>query len=196
MPTVHYIPKSLASTLTNEPITRIYACALTPGPTAANSPFLTNHWVLHCLFADAHRSIRIDPSASGAGNTLALIITLMPTASAADSVRTLQLNTSSSSSSSSSPSPSSTSSSTSAAAAGDLTFSTLTNLLTATQYNQYRFTATGQGCRNWIYSVVNVSNSQGCLSNQGNQVQELQTALKSVRVAEGQIANDEQLLED
>ncbi|EHK96761.1 hypothetical protein M7I_7511 [Glarea lozoyensis 74030] len=75
-----YIPKSLLNTSQSQPITSIHICAEPPNAVFAPkdnadpaTEKLTNHWVVY-LITSPSQSIRLDPSPSGPGNTLDLII--------------------------------------------------------------------------------------------------------------------------
>ncbi|KZF24946.1 hypothetical protein L228DRAFT_58852 [Xylona heveae TC161] len=144
MSTVRYIPPSIAAGAANKSIICIYACAYsaTPvsGPGSSTSGTQTNHWVLFCC-VNQRDSYRIDPSPSGPNLTITPIITFKGYPYTANASKICQLDTSS------------------------LTVGSFIALLERSTYDKYQFDAGGQGCRYWIYSVVNLLQSQGHIQN-------------------------------
>ncbi|KAH6714190.1 hypothetical protein BKA61DRAFT_607372 [Leptodontidium sp. MPI-SDFR-AT-0119] len=143
-----YIPKSLANTARSEPVTAIYLCAY--APTAVSAPpkpgasvngTMTNHWVMY-LVASSTQSIRFDPSPTGPGNSLDLIITSKNHAYTNNAVKSMHLTPT-----------------------ANLTVGHVFDHITNCKYDNYTFSAGGQGCRFWIYSVVELLSSAGYITD-------------------------------
>lgn len=139
MSTIRYIPSSLASQVVSSKILCIYASAHPAtgvgAPGAAGNP-KTNHWVLYCAISQA-ASLRIDPSPSGPNLSIVLIITKKDYLISDNAVKSLQLVTS------------------------NLTVQQFIDLIVAKNYDKYQFSAGGQGCRYWLYSVIKLLETEG-----------------------------------
>ncbi|KAK0117359.1 hypothetical protein ONS96_013190 [Cadophora gregata f. sp. sojae] len=143
-----YIPRSLANTVRSEPVTAIYLCASAPTevaaplePGASISGKMTNHWVMY-LAASSTRSICFDPSPTGPGNSIDLIITSKNISHINSAVKSMYLTTT-----------------------ADLKIGNVLDHITNCKYDKYTFSAGGQGCRFWLYSVVESLSSAGYITD-------------------------------
>lgn len=160
MSTIQYIPPSLSSSVSNLPISSIFACAHPPNQTGAPgtsaSSQMTNHWVLHCVL-NPNESLRIDPSPSGLNFSLVLIISKKTYAYSHNAVKTVQV-----------PTP-------------GLTLAKLLAHVTGHKYDKYQFASGGQGCRFWVSKVIELLRSGGYIQTGA----ECQTALNALNVVWG-----------
>lgn len=143
-----FIPKSLAKTSRSSPVTYIYICADEPnaapgplefGPTISGP--MTNHWVMHFV-ASSTKSFCFDPSPSGPGNSLDLIISSKSYADIFGAVKVVRLTPSI-----------------------NLTIGHIYNHITDSKFDNYTFSPGGQGCRFWIYLVVASLRSVGDITD-------------------------------
>ncbi|KFY94189.1 hypothetical protein V500_03379 [Pseudogymnoascus sp. VKM F-4518 (FW-2643)] len=131
------IHKSLANTSRSSPVTDIYICADEPnavsGPPEPGSTIsgpMTNHWVMY--FVGSTELFCFDPSPSGPGNSLNLIISNKSYAAGIfGAVKVVRLTPSI-----------------------NLTIGQIYDHITDSKFVNYNFRPGGQGCRFWIYSVV------------------------------------------
>ncbi|KFX86063.1 hypothetical protein V490_09248 [Pseudogymnoascus sp. VKM F-3557] len=142
-----FIPKSLASNSRSSPVTAIYLCAYAPnavsGPPRSGSSIsgtMTNHWVMY-FAASPTQSIRCDPSPTGPGNSLDLIVTSKNYDYTINAAKIMRLTP-----------------------ADNLTIGHVFDHITNSKYDKYTFSAGGQGCRFWIYSVVALLRSAGYIT--------------------------------
>lgn len=139
-----YIPKSLANTSRSAHITDIYICADEPnavsGPPELGSTIsgpMTNHWVMYFVTSSTE-SFCFDPSPSGPGNTLDLIVSNKSYADIFSAVKLVRLTP-----------------------LKGLTIGHVLDHIADSKYDNYTFSPEGQGCRFWIYSVVASMHSAG-----------------------------------
>lgn len=143
-----FIPRSLANTSRHSPITDIYICADEPnsisGPLEFGSTItgpMTNHWVMYFVTSSTE-SFRFDPSPSGPGNSLDLIISIKSHDDIFSAVKFARLTPST-----------------------NLTVGHVYDHITISQFDDYTFGPGGQGCRFWIYSVVASLHSVGYITD-------------------------------
>ena len=143
MSTVRYIPTALATKHQDTPISELYLCAQPADgitqPSKPSSP-KTNHWVLHCTMSP-NKSLRFDPSPSGPNLSMVLIITEEDSHCPLDGVKNVHVGVS------------------------GLTVQKFAALLVSAEYDQYRFTPSGQGCRYWMHRVVELLEVSGHAPN-------------------------------
>ncbi|KAF8852011.1 hypothetical protein BDZ45DRAFT_678691 [Acephala macrosclerotiorum] len=139
-----YVPKSLANTARSQPVTDIYLCAYAPTtvsappkPGASINGKMTNHWVID-IVSSPTQSICSDPSPTGPGGSLDLIITGKSHAYTNNAVKSMHLT----------PMP-------------NLTTGQIFDHITNVGRDKYTFSAGGQGCRFWICSVLVLLRSAG-----------------------------------
>jgi len=168
---VAFIPKSLANEITNLPVLSIYAAAhpetAVTSPSGSTASPKTNHWVLYLAISKTE-SIRLDPS-PGSDDKMTLIVTKKDYLLSANAVKSIQLYT-----------------------VKNLTVGNIIDHLRSSKYDQYRFNAGGQGCRYWIYSVINLLRSAQYLVDE-SQVEEAKLALKFVWGKYGKVKDEEQV---
>ena len=127
--TIAYIPPSLSSTLAALTITGIKVAAHLPDE--AWSGKKTNHWVLHFVLSQ-NESVRFDLSPTGPDcSPGCLIVRELDYTVSSNAVKTCDLSV-----------------------RGGLTVQAIIDLLRSAHYDRYKFSATGQGCRFWVDSVV------------------------------------------
>lgn len=143
-----FIPKSLANTSRSAPITDVYICADEPnsisGPLEFGSAItgpMTNHWVMYFV-SSSTESFRFDPSPSGPGNSLDLIVSKKSHADIFSAVKVARL-----------------------ALSSNLTIGHVYDRITISKFDNYTFSPGGQGCRFWIYTVVASLHSIGYITN-------------------------------
>lgn len=162
-----FIPKSLANTSRTAPVTDIYICADEPNavsgspkPGPAISGPMTNHWVMYFV-ASATKLFCFDPSPSGLGNTLDLIISNKSYVDIFSAVKVVRLTPS-----------------------AKLTIGRVYDHITDSKFDNYTFSPGGQGCRFWICSVVASLRSVGYITN-SSEVNASTKALEVVWTARG-----------
>lgn len=143
-----FIPKSLANTSRSSPVTDIYICADEPnavsGPPESGSITsgpMTNHWVMYFV-ASSTESFCFDPSPSGPGNSLDLIISSKSYADIFGAVKVVRVTPSE-----------------------NLTIGHIYDHIIDSKFDSYTFSPGRQGCRFWIYSVVASLRSVGYITD-------------------------------
>ena len=141
--TFGFIPSSLEAQVAERKITAIYATAYPGKPvdaaTGDKSP-KTNHWVFFCAINE-QQSVRIDPTPSGPNQSLVCAVSLKEYIHTNEAVKIERLVTK------------------------DLTIKAFIDLIKVKKYDKYQFTNGGQGCRYWVYTIINMLKSEGHLSN-------------------------------
>ncbi|KAL9105977.1 MAG: hypothetical protein Q9227_008932 [Pyrenula ochraceoflavens] len=150
-----FFPPDLESQYADQKIKSIYPSAYPGTPvgnfTGEHAP-KTNHWVLFCAFND-HEYIQVDPSPSGPNMTITVIFSLENHPFDTSMVKSTPL------------------------APKGLTLKTLIDRIKTKQYDKYRFANEGQGCRHWIYTIINMLKSEGRLYS----IPQVDDALDAIR---------------
>ncbi|CAG8959767.1 hypothetical protein HYFRA_00001674 [Hymenoscyphus fraxineus] len=135
-----YIPKSLANTIPSKPVTASHLPQRLPAHaiTLSEDAKLTNHWVMY-LNESPTKAIRLDPSPTGPGNSLDLIIS-DNCVYTDDAVKTVQLSV-----------------------AANLTVGQIIDHVVGSGFDKYIFSLEGQGCRFWLHTVVASLLEVGCV---------------------------------
>ena len=157
MTTIQWIPKSDGDAHGEKAILCIYACAYGPTNVSANQSRgapKTNHWVFFCAISQSS-AIRIDPSPSGANNSVVLALNYKTYLVTNKAIKVVRLVTT------------------------DLTVNGLLNAITAAKYDKYQFTQSGQGCRYWVYCVIKLLQRNGILRTK-EEVDTLEQAIQQV----------------
>lgn len=128
---------------------------------------MTNHWVIYFAVSPT-QSIRIDPSPTGANNSLDLIVTTKNYAYTENAVKNASFT----------PAP-------------GLTVGQVIDHIVNSRYDKYQFSAGGQGCRYWVYSIAALLRSAGYITSDAEvaaATRTLETVLnnRGERVADGQ----------
>ncbi|OBT62457.1 hypothetical protein VE03_08609 [Pseudogymnoascus sp. 23342-1-I1] len=143
-----FTPKSLVSSSRSATVTDIYICADEPNA-VSDSPKLepiisspmTNHWVMYFV-ASSTKLLCFNPSPSGPGNSLDLIVSNKSYVDIFSAVKVVRLTPS-----------------------AKLTIGLVYDHITNSKYDNYTFSPGGQGCRFWIYTVVASLRSAGYITN-------------------------------
>lgn len=144
MSTLAWIPKSDAAVYGDKQIIALYTCAYppesvsAPGALGDSGARKTNHWVLYCALSPTS-SVRVDASPAGPNMSLVVMLSAQSEVVANDAVRSVRLPTS------------------------GLTVNGLLDLIRAAGFDRYQFTASGQGCRYWICTLIKLLESRGAL---------------------------------
>lgn len=161
MATIAYIPPSLASTLATLTVTGIKVAAHPPDDVSSGKK--TNHWVLYNVISQ-DKSVRFDFSPTGADSGAGcLIVRKLDYTVSSNAIKTYDLTV-----------------------REGLTVQNLIDLLLSVHYDRYRFSASGQGCRFWVDSVVTLLQQHGHIVVE-SEAQTARTALQSVWGPEGQL---------